>query len=252
MDVILSGRFLDAGRPSAPGSSLASWRRRPVEEAKAVREPSPRRARSRSASPRSPSTGPTSRPSRRASTTSARRSTSPSRPRTPARPDRVHGEAQAGVPRPVARSPRAWRPRRAGTNRPACGRSRSTARTSGTQPGSSSSSTSSSSSRSRSSRTGSPRIPALRGFLVFAGLFVPVWWAWVGYTFYADRFDTDDPPHRVLMIAGMFAVAVLASVIPGVPRRDRQLRPRLRGCPRRRRRPERARLVALARREAAC
>ena len=41
-----------------------------------------------------------------------------------------------------------------------------------------------------------------------------MWWAWVGYTFYADRFDTDDPPHRILMIAGMFTVAVLASVIP--------------------------------------
>jgi low temperature requirement protein LtrA len=56
--------------------------------------------------------------------------------------------------------------------------------------------------------------PSVRRFLIFAGLFVAVWWAWVGYTFYADRFDTDDPPHRVLMIAGMFAVAVLASVIP--------------------------------------
>ncbi len=56
--------------------------------------------------------------------------------------------------------------------------------------------------------------PSVHGFLVFAGLFVAVWWAWVGYTFYADRFDTDDPPHRALMIAGMFAVAVLASVIP--------------------------------------
>jgi low temperature requirement protein LtrA len=56
--------------------------------------------------------------------------------------------------------------------------------------------------------------PSLRGFLIFAGLFVAVWWAWVGYTFYADRFDTDDPPHRVLMILGMFMVAVLASVIP--------------------------------------
>jgi low temperature requirement protein LtrA len=54
----------------------------------------------------------------------------------------------------------------------------------------------------------------VHGFLVFAGLFVAVWWAWVGYTFYADRFDTDDPPHRMLMLAGMFAVAVLASVIP--------------------------------------
>jgi low temperature requirement protein LtrA len=56
--------------------------------------------------------------------------------------------------------------------------------------------------------------PSVHGFLVFAGLFVAVWWAWVGYTFYADRFDTDDPPHRVLMIAGMFAVAALSSVIP--------------------------------------
>ena len=56
--------------------------------------------------------------------------------------------------------------------------------------------------------------PSLRGFLIFAGLFVAVWWAWVGYTFYADRFDTDDPSHRVLMLAGMFAVAILASVIP--------------------------------------
>ncbi|MET1010207.1 MAG: low temperature requirement protein A, partial [Gaiellaceae bacterium] len=56
--------------------------------------------------------------------------------------------------------------------------------------------------------------PSLHGFLIFAGLFVAVWWAWVGYTFYADRFDTDDPPHRVLMLVGMFMVAVLASVIP--------------------------------------
>src|SRR4029453_1401426 len=32
-------------------------------------------------------------------------------------------------------------------------------------------------------------------FLGAAGLFVAVWWAWVGYTVYADRFDTDDPLH---------------------------------------------------------
>jgi low temperature requirement protein LtrA len=54
----------------------------------------------------------------------------------------------------------------------------------------------------------------LEGFLIVCGLFVPVWWAWVGYTFYADRFDTDDVVHRVLMLAGMFAVGALASVIP--------------------------------------
>ena len=54
----------------------------------------------------------------------------------------------------------------------------------------------------------------VRDFLILAGLFVPIWWAWVGYTFYADRFDTDDVVHRLLMLAGMFAVAALASTIP--------------------------------------
>jgi low temperature requirement protein LtrA len=60
----------------------------------------------------------------------------------------------------------------------------------------------------------------LEGFAIFCGLFVPVWWAWVGYTFYADRFDTDDVVHRVLMLAGMFAVAALASTIPDAARGD--------------------------------
>jgi low temperature requirement protein LtrA len=60
----------------------------------------------------------------------------------------------------------------------------------------------------------------LHGFLVFCGLFVPVWWAWVGYTFYADRFDTDDLVHRLLMLGGMFAVGALASVIPDAARGD--------------------------------
>ncbi|MGH2500737.1 MAG: low temperature requirement protein A [Candidatus Limnocylindria bacterium] len=58
----------------------------------------------------------------------------------------------------------------------------------------------------------------VEGFLIFLGLFVPVWWAWVGYTFYADRFDTDDVVHRVLMLSGMFAVGALASVIPDAAR----------------------------------
>lgn len=49
------------------------------------------------------------------------------------------------------------------------------------------------------------------GFLRFAGLFVPVWWAWVGVTFYADRFDTDDVVFRLLMLGEMLGVAALAS-----------------------------------------
>ena len=52
------------------------------------------------------------------------------------------------------------------------------------------------------------------GFLVFLGLFVPVWWAWAGFTFYANRFDTDDLPYRLLCLVGMFAVAVLATTVP--------------------------------------
>jgi low temperature requirement protein LtrA len=53
------------------------------------------------------------------------------------------------------------------------------------------------------------------GFLQFAGLFVPVWWAWVGFTFYSDRFDTDDVVFRLAMFAEMLAVAALASTTPG-------------------------------------
>jgi low temperature requirement protein LtrA len=48
------------------------------------------------------------------------------------------------------------------------------------------------------------------GLMRFMGLFVPVWWAWIGYTFYADRFDSDDVIHRVAMLAGMVAIAALA------------------------------------------
>lgn len=48
------------------------------------------------------------------------------------------------------------------------------------------------------------------GTLKFIALFVPVWWSWVGFTFYADRFETEEKTYRILMFAGMFAVAALA------------------------------------------
>jgi low temperature requirement protein LtrA len=49
--------------------------------------------------------------------------------------------------------------------------------------------------------------PTARGFGEFVALFVPVWWAWAGFTFYANRFDTDDLTYRLLCLLGMFAVA---------------------------------------------
>jgi low temperature requirement protein LtrA len=52
------------------------------------------------------------------------------------------------------------------------------------------------------------------GYLHFGVLFIPVWWAWVGYTFYLDRFDTDDIVLRVTLLAAMLAVTWLAVEIP--------------------------------------
>ena len=50
-----------------------------------------------------------------------------------------------------------------------------------------------------------------RGLFEFLVLFVPVWWAWTGFTYYANRFDTDDLVYRLLCLTAMFAVAALAT-----------------------------------------
>jgi len=52
--------------------------------------------------------------------------------------------------------------------------------------------------------------PTLLGAAAFAGLFVPVWWSWIGVTIYADRFDSDDATDRVLVGLQMLGVAALA------------------------------------------
>jgi low temperature requirement protein LtrA len=55
-----------------------------------------------------------------------------------------------------------------------------------------------------------------RGFLIFVGLFVPVYVAWQGFSLYADRFDTDDLVMRVVFFAAMLAIAALSVQIPDV------------------------------------
>lgn len=52
------------------------------------------------------------------------------------------------------------------------------------------------------------------GALQFAALFVIVWWSWLGYTFYADFFESDDAFYRLTMFSGMFGVAALAVSAP--------------------------------------
>jgi low temperature requirement protein LtrA len=62
------------------------------------------------------------------------------------------------------------------------------------------------------------REPTGAGFLRFAGLFVPIAWAWSGFTFYANRFDTDDLVYRLTKAVAMLAIAALAISVHSVMR----------------------------------
>jgi low temperature requirement protein LtrA len=48
------------------------------------------------------------------------------------------------------------------------------------------------------------------GLLKYVALFVPIWYAWVGFTFYADRFETEETIYRILIFAAMLAVIGLS------------------------------------------
>jgi low temperature requirement protein LtrA len=51
--------------------------------------------------------------------------------------------------------------------------------------------------------------------LPFAGLFVPVWWAWRGFAWYATGFDTDDRTFRCALFSGMLGVGALSAGVHG-------------------------------------
>ena len=55
--------------------------------------------------------------------------------------------------------------------------------------------------------------PNLGGALRFLGLFVPVWWSWMIFTWYATGFDNDDVPFRVTLLAAMLAMLGLAASV---------------------------------------
>jgi low temperature requirement protein LtrA len=50
----------------------------------------------------------------------------------------------------------------------------------------------------------------LKGIIEFVFLFVPIWWCWVGSTFYATRFDNDSFADRLLTLVQMAIVAAMA------------------------------------------
>jgi low temperature requirement protein LtrA len=54
-----------------------------------------------------------------------------------------------------------------------------------------------------------------RGALAFIALFVALWFSWVGFTLYANRFDTDDVVFRLAKLAATLAVAGCAAAATG-------------------------------------
>jgi len=54
------------------------------------------------------------------------------------------------------------------------------------------------------------REPTAAGFARFAALFVVVVWAWIVYTLYANRFDTDDLIFRLAKSGAMLCIAAIA------------------------------------------
>jgi low temperature requirement protein LtrA len=55
----------------------------------------------------------------------------------------------------------------------------------------------------------------ISGALRYSAVFAFVWWAWVGYAFYANRFESEEALYRLLMFAGMLGIAALAMSVRG-------------------------------------
>jgi low temperature requirement protein LtrA len=58
--------------------------------------------------------------------------------------------------------------------------------------------------------------PTAAGIARFVLVFVPVWWAWMEFTWYATAWDNDDTLFRLSFLTAMFLVLVLAGTIPEV------------------------------------
>lgn len=55
----------------------------------------------------------------------------------------------------------------------------------------------------------------VHGALVLTSLFVTIWFSWVGFTLYANRFDTDDVVFRIAKLAATAAIAGCAASASG-------------------------------------
>ncbi|MEL6762150.1 MAG: low temperature requirement protein A, partial [Cyanobacteria bacterium J06607_6] len=55
--------------------------------------------------------------------------------------------------------------------------------------------------------------PTWAGIVGFVALFVPVWWLWIDFSYYADQFDIDRGPYRLVMLGVMFGLVIMALTI---------------------------------------
>lgn len=56
--------------------------------------------------------------------------------------------------------------------------------------------------------------------VTYLALFVPVWWAWMSYTWFATAFSHDDATTRVLTLAQMGGILAVAAAVPAAARGD--------------------------------
>jgi low temperature requirement protein LtrA len=54
----------------------------------------------------------------------------------------------------------------------------------------------------------------VEGTVTYALLFVPIWWAWMSYSWFATAFDNDDVGFRLLTGAQMLGVLAVAATVP--------------------------------------
>jgi low temperature requirement protein LtrA len=60
----------------------------------------------------------------------------------------------------------------------------------------------------------------LHGIISFVEMMFGVWWAWMGFTWFANFFDPDDVPYRLIVLVQMLASLGLATGIPYVFQSD--------------------------------
>ncbi|MCB1227171.1 MAG: low temperature requirement protein A [Verrucomicrobiales bacterium] len=48
----------------------------------------------------------------------------------------------------------------------------------------------------------------------FLQVFFGIWWAWMGFTWFASAYDTDDVPYRLKVLLQMFGLLLLAAGVP--------------------------------------